>query len=178
MDRPLFQAAEILDMAIEIEREGLAYYTSCRAARADERVAEVFDYAAQQERDHIRTFTKMKADLDQYTVPESYPGETLSYIRSLVGKRIFEDVDAASCAAEAIEDVSEAVDQALELERRTVNLYAGLRELVRQSERDTVDEILAEEHRHIRRLLQLRHQLGASQSSEAAEQGGGDSDAD
>ena len=42
MSKPLFQAAEVLDMAIDIERQGLAFYTGCIAARASEAVSEVF----------------------------------------------------------------------------------------------------------------------------------------
>ncbi|MGC9317570.1 MAG: ferritin family protein [Armatimonadota bacterium] len=159
MDRPLFQAAEVLDMAIEIERQGLAFYRSCGIARASEQVAEVFEYAAEQERRHIELFAQMKADLDQYTVPESYAGENLAYVRTFVGERVFDDVDAATCAAEAIEDEFEAIDMALELERRSIGFYTGLREVVRESEQETIDEIVAEEHRHIRRLLRLRHEL-------------------
>lgn len=161
VDRPLFQAAEVLDMAIEIERKGLAFYHGCAAARADERVAEVFEYAAEQEQRHLELFTRMKRDLDRYTLPESYPGETLAYIRGLIGKTAFGSVDEAACAAEAMTDVGAALAMAVELERSSIAFYSGLRELVRASERVVVDEIIVEEHRHIRRLLALQHELEA-----------------
>jgi len=161
MDKPLFQAAEVLDMAIEIERQGLAFYQGCAAARASEQVAEVFDYAAEQERRHIEQFSKMKRDLDRYTVPESYPGETLSYLRGFLDNRMFSTVDEASCAAEEIRDEMEAVEMAVDLERSTISFYSGIKQIVRESEREVVDEIIAEEHRHIRRLLELSNKLGA-----------------
>jgi rubrerythrin len=159
MDSPLFQAAEVLDMAIEIERQGLAFYTGCQAARASEPVAEVFEYAADQERRHIEQFSKMKRDLDEYTVPESYPGETLSYLRGFLGQRMFSSVDDASCSAEAIDDELEAVETAVELERSTIAFYSGVKQVVRASEQDVVDEIIVEEHKHIRRLLELKNEL-------------------
>jgi rubrerythrin len=159
MDRALFQAAEVLDMAIEIERQGLAFYTGCAAARADASVAEVFEYAAEQERRHIERFSEMKGDLDEYTVPESYPGETLGYLRGFLSKRLFTSVDDASCSAEAIEDRVEAVETAVELERSTIAFYSGVKQIVRPSEKDVIDEIIAEEHRHIRRLLELKREF-------------------
>lgn len=159
MTKPLFQAAEVLDMAIEIERQGLAFYRGCTAARASESVAEVFEYAADQERRHIEQFAQMKRDLDEYTVPESYPGETLSYLRGFLSERLFTSVDDASCSAEAIEDEVEAVDMAVELERSTIAFYSGIKQIVRESEQGVIDEIIDEEHRHIRRLLALKNAL-------------------
>jgi len=159
MSKPLFQAAEVLDMAIEIERQGLAFYTGCIAARANEAVSEVFEYAADQERRHIELFSKIKSDLAEYTVPESYPGETLSYLRGFTKTRVFESVDEATCSAEAVTDELEAVEMAIDLERSTIAFYSGVKQIVRESEQDVVEEIIAEEHRHIRRLLQLKDSL-------------------
>ncbi len=159
MDKPLFQAAEVLDMAIEIERQGLAFYSGCAAARASESVANVFNYAAEQERHHIEQFSTMKRDLDEYTVPESYAGETLSYLRAFLSTRLFTSVDDASCSAEAVEDEMEAVDMAVELERSAIAFYSGVMQIVRDSERGVIDDIITEEHTHIRRLLELKHRL-------------------
>lgn len=159
MEKPLFQAAEVLDMAIEIERQGLAFYTGCAAARASESVADVFEFAAEQERRHIETFSRMKRDLDEYTVPESYPGETLSYLRGFLRQRLFTSVDDASCSAEAIEDEIEAIETAVELERSTIAFYSGVKQIVRESEQDVIEKIIAEGHKHIRRLLELNNEL-------------------
>lgn len=57
-------------MAIEIERQGPAFYASCAAARATESVAEVFDYAAEPEQRHVETLARMKRELSEYTLPE------------------------------------------------------------------------------------------------------------
>jgi len=159
----LFQAAEILDMAIEIERKGLAFYQGCAVARASEPVAEVFEFAATEEEKHIRLFTEMKSALEQYTLPESYPGETLAYIHGLIGQTVFGTVEEAACGAEQIGDVADAIDKAVAMERESIAFYSGVRELVRESERDVIDEVIAEEHRHIRRLLALRHELVESE---------------
>ncbi len=159
MSRPLFQAAEVLDMAIEIERKGLAFYRGCKAASADDKVAEVFEFAAEQEHKHIELFTHMKRDLEQYTVPESYPGETLAYMRGLIGDSVFATADEAACSAGELTDVGEAVEMAIDLERQSIAFYSGLRELVRASEHAAIDEIIAEEHGHIRRLVQLQGEL-------------------
>ncbi|MGI5817335.1 MAG: ferritin-like domain-containing protein [Armatimonadota bacterium] len=146
-------------MAIEIERQGLAFYQGCVAARATESVAEVFDYAAEQQRRYIERFSKMKRDLAEYSVPEGYPGETVGYLRGFISGRLFTSVDDASCSAEAVRDELEAVELAVELERSTIAFYSGVKQIVRESERDVIDEIISEQHRHIRRLLQLRNQL-------------------
>ncbi|MFO8081910.1 MAG: ferritin family protein [Armatimonadota bacterium] len=161
MDKPLFQAAEVIDMAIEIERQGLAFYEGCAVARASESVSEVFEYAADQERRHIERFAKMKRDLDEYSVPEGYPGETIAYLRGFLKNRLFTSVDDASCSAEAIEDEMEAVEMAIDLERSTIGFYSGVKQIVRDSEKGVVDDLIEEEHQHIRRLLELKESLAA-----------------
>ena len=161
MNKPLFQAAEVIDMAIEIERQGLAFYEGCAVARASEAVAEVFAFTAEEERKHIELFSRMKRDLDEYTVPESYPGETLSYLRAFLSTRLFTSVDDASCSAEAIEDEIEAIDMAVELERSSIAFYSGVKQIVRGTEQGVIDDVITEEHRHIRRLLELKNRLTA-----------------
>ncbi len=159
MDRPLFQAAEILNMAIEIEQKGLAFYEGCAARRASSEVAEVFDFAAEQEREHIQVFSRMKRDLDQYSLPESYPGEALAYVRAFVADEVFGTVDEATCGAQETADELAAVDTAIDLERESILFYLSVARLVRESEQDAIDRIIDEEHEHIRRLLALRHDL-------------------
>mgnify|MGYP001130457080 CR=1 FL=1 len=159
MTRPLYQAAQVLDMAVQVEKDGLAFYSGCAAARQSEAIAELFAYLADQEKLHVEVFTEMKKGLAEHTLPESYAGETEAYIASLVSDRVFPTADASTAPS----DEMAAIETALDMEKQSILLYAGVRNLVRDSDDEVMDRVIEEEREHIRRLLALRHSLDESQ---------------
>lgn len=162
MSQPLYQAAEVLDMAVQIEKNGLAFYTGCAAAQASEQLGELFGYLAEQEKLHIKVFSDMKQGLEERTLPESYPGETQAYLASLVSDRVFPADQEGACRPEEITDPMDAIAIALSMEKQSILFYSGLRALVRASEQQVMDRVIEEEHEHVRRLLSLRRSLGGA----------------
>ncbi|MCD6359699.1 MAG: hypothetical protein J7M38_02470, partial [Armatimonadetes bacterium] len=126
--------------------------------------AELFEYLAGEEERHVEAFTEMKQGLEGKTLPESYPGETEAYIAGLIGDKVFPSEADVVREAEQTADANEAIDRALEMERRSILLYAGIRDLVRESEQHIMDQIIDEERQHIRKLLELRHSLSSQHS--------------
>lgn len=149
-------------MAVQVEEDGIAFYSGCAAARASTELADLFRYLVEQEKLHVKVFTQMKQGLSEYTLPESYPGETESYIATFVSDRVFPADGDEMCSPEQITDVTDAIETALGMEKRSILLYSGIRDLVRESEQGVMDGIIAEEREHIRRLLSLRRSLVSS----------------
>ncbi len=159
-------------MAIQVEKDGLAFYSGCAAVRETKAAADLFADLAEQEKLHVKVFTDMKEGLAEHTLPESYSGETDAYIASLVSDRVFPRDGAGAtltarmgqvAAATQITDEMEAIEIALDMEKQSILLYSGIRSLVRRSEQEVMDRIIEEEREHIRRLLSLRRSLGGSQ---------------
>lgn len=89
MTTSTFRAGEVLDMAIRIENQGVDFYKACLDAALPPEVKKVFQYLLDEERDHIRIFEGMRQDLSDYPLPESYAGETESYMKTFVGGKVF-----------------------------------------------------------------------------------------
>lgn len=142
-------------MAVQVEKDGLAFYIACAATHNTEAVGELFTWMADQERIHVEVFTEMREGLAERTLPESYPGETDAYIASLVSDRVFPSADACT----AFNNESAAIATALDMEKQSILLYSGIRNLVRISEQEVMDRVIEEEREHIRRLLALRRGL-------------------
>jgi rubrerythrin len=157
---PVFRAGEILDMAVQIEQEGQAFYESCAHASLGPQTREVFEYLIDQEKNHVQVFTRMKQGLEDSPVPESYPGETRRYIESFVKDQVFSGPAQAAQKAAEISDPLEAVALAIGFEQRSIVFYSAMKEAVRSSEGAAIDQVIAEEHDHIRRLLKLLRDLG------------------
>jgi rubrerythrin len=159
MAKSLFRAAEVMDMAIAIEEDGRRLYEACASSQLDPRVLDVFEYMVAQENKHIRIFEGMKDDLPDYELPETYPGEMQAYLASFAEQRVFDEAELSNKQCEIFTDHSAAIDRAVALERKSILFYSAVKGVVRKSEQDAIDEIIAQEHLHVRRLLELRREL-------------------
>ncbi len=159
MGEALFRASDILEMAVRIEQRGAAFYEACLDSGLDPAQREVFAFLADQEHRHQAVFSKMKSGVPEESVPESYRGELQSYVDSFVRDRVFDDPAAAKEKASALASSGEAVDWALDFERRSIEFYRGMEGVLRPSESETLAEIIEEEKDHIRRLEGLRRKM-------------------
>jgi len=159
MKHPVFRAVEILDMAIQIEREGIEFYEACAAVTAQQNILEVFRHLMEQEQLHVETFSRMKVGVEDYSLPESYAGEMRSYVDSFVRDRVFYRPAEAFRKAPDIKDPLKAIEVGIGFEQRSILFYSAMKELIRHSESQVVDDVISQEHSHIRSLLALRHKL-------------------
>jgi len=156
---PVFQATELMDMAIRIEEQGQAFYGACLSSTDDARMKEVFQYLLDQEIEHARTFSRMKGNLDpDESLPESYPGELRNYLNAFVKGEVFDDPKTAHEKVQRLQDENEVIEVALELEKQSILFYSGMKSLVRPSEAEEVDRIITQEHQHVRRLHSFRRE--------------------
>ncbi len=159
MKYPVFRAGEILDMAVQIERQGIQFYEVCASTRLSEDVLKVFRHLMEQEQLHVEIFSEMKVGLDNYYLPETYTGELRSYVDSFVKDQVFYGPAEALRQANSIEDVFQAIEFGIDFEQRSILFYSAIKEVIRRSETKVVDDVISQEHGHIRSLLALRHQL-------------------
>jgi rubrerythrin len=159
MKYTVFRAGEILDMAIQIERHGIRFYEACASSRLQQDVLEVFRHLIEQERLHVEIFSRMKLGLDDYSLPETYTGEMRNYVDSFVRDQVFYEPTETFRKGLDIEDPFKAIEFGIGFEHRSILFYSAIKEVIRHSETKVVDDVIAQEHGHIRRLLALRHQL-------------------
>jgi len=159
MKQSIFRASEILDMAVEIEKEGLAFYRAARENAASP-VVEVLNFLIAQEEQHVRIFSEMKTKVDEhFLLPESYLGEREAFINSFVKDQVFYNPLKAMEQFRGVVDVLETIRIAIDFERRSILFYSWIKQIVRRSEGEAIDRIISEEHAHIGKLLQLRREF-------------------
>lgn len=159
MQMPLFRAGEIMDMAIRIEHHGITFYQACLQSAIASEIEDVFNLLIDQEHNHVRIFTEMKKGVANDDLPEDYPGEMQNYINSFVKKEVFDSPAEASRKAAQLKSPLAAVDFAIDFEKRSIRFYSEIKPRVRRSESEKLDQVIAEEHGHIRMLDDLRKKL-------------------
>lgn len=159
--RELFEVAELVKVAVEDERTGVAFYSALAQAARTQKMRGLFEGLAKQETFHQARFEKMLADLGGVQAREQYEGEYIAYLRTMTGTRAFPDTETAlRLAAQCTSDPA-AVDLASRFERDTLMLLNELRGMVPEKDKSIVDDITREEQAHLTVLAEAHSGLPA-----------------
>jgi rubrerythrin len=150
-------AAEALKWALEIEKNGEAFYNEVAVKSADSEVKALFEDLAAQEQGHYRAFQRMleevkpdpdltKVDYDEYQ----------TYLQVALAEALFAGPDKGLTLARQAQDRETALRAAMGFEKDTLLFFYDLREMVSQAERGAVSDIILEEKAHLRRLAKMQ----------------------
>ena len=150
-------AAEALKWALEIEKNGEAFYREVAAKGVDPEVKALFEDLAAQERGHYRAFQKMleevKPEPDLSAVEYD---EYQAYLQVALAEALFEGPDKGLTLAKQAQDRETALRAAMGFEKDTLLFFYDLREMVSGAERRAISDIILEEKAHLRRLAKMR----------------------
>jgi len=153
-----FNADEIFEMAVQLERNGAKFYRT--AAEKLPSFRQVLIDLAVMEDEHEKTFENMREQLsEQGQVVFDPEGEAQMYLDVMAEGQVF-DVGAEPAGQFKGERTAEDIlEMAIGKEKESIAFYAGLKECVRpQAGRDKVEAIIREEFGHI---ATLNEQLSA-----------------
>lgn len=156
-----FSGKELLETAIGIERNGVAFYDSLASSARNETVKHLYQHLADEERRHIEVFTNMLSSVADYRSPESYTEEYANYLRALTGSAVFTDDQSARDLAQRVTSDAQAIKIGMQAEKDSILFYSEMRDLVRRSDREVIAKIIEEERAHLKRLLDLDASLGS-----------------
>ena len=157
----LFSGSELINIAIGIEKNGLAFYQSLVKAEKDVMARGAYKYLADMEEKHLKTFQSMLDTMGEYKPPEIYTEEYDLYLKALVDSAVFTDDKVAREMAEKVTSSAEAMQIALGAEKDSILFYSEMRNLVPERDRKVVDRIIEEEKSHLRQLSDLKRKLAA-----------------
>lgn len=151
-----FSSSEIVELGIEIEKNGRDFYSVLMAKSKDEGARQVFAYLVKAEEKHIKAFQKLLEKADANKSQEMVSDEYYAYMRALAGGYVFTQANKGKLLAEKIKSDREAIEQAVGFEKESIIFYEGMKESVPAAERSVIDELISQEHKHLRKLLLLK----------------------
>jgi len=154
-----FSASELINIAVGIERRGIAFYDTMVKSTENAAARDIFRYLADMERMHIHIFQGMLGEADKYQIPETCTGEYAAYLQALVDSAVFtDDTITSEIATRASSDI-EAMELAIGAEKDSILFYYEMREILPQPVQPAVTKIIAEEKSHLRELFELKKKL-------------------
>ncbi len=156
-----FNADEILQMAEQIERNGVKLYSL--AAERFKQFHDLFTRLAHEEESHLAIFAGMREKLsatDKEATIYDPDGQNNLYLQTLADGEVFKvNIDPQDILPSSATP-AEVIDMAIGKEKDSIVFYVGMRELIPEKlGRKAVNSIITEEYGHITFLrgITLKH---------------------
>ena len=158
----IFNAEEVLKIAEQIERNGIAFYeTAAERFSGDEK--QMLQRLADMERTHVQFFANMRRDLagaDQALKPIDPDGDAGRYLASFADGQIFAPKADAAALLSPENSHRDILEMAIGLEKDSVVFYVAIKDAVPESLGEAnIDKIIQEEMAHIALLSRVLSSL-------------------
>lgn len=155
-----FTAQEIIEIAIEIEKNGKEFYQIMADSARTVPLRNLFNYLSAEEDKHRQKFEEILKSVGGYQISEVYYAtEYMGYMKAIADERVFtKDVSYIDLARQ-LTSPKQAIDIAISFEKDTIIFLHEMLDMFGQSEKAVIEQLLAEERSHIRKLSEMKKQL-------------------
>ncbi len=159
---PEFNAHKILEIAEQIERNGVRFYRNAARLFEDRQIRNMFNNLATWEAKHQEVFAAMREKLPPqgHQAETAGPDDPAADPTAMAGLAVFGIQPEAAEKLTGKETRGQVLKMALEREKDSIVFYTGLKDFVpARRDRDKIAEIVTEEMRHIRILSESLDRL-------------------
>jgi len=155
----IFAGSEIVELGIQIEKNGRDFYNAVIEQAKNQKAKEKFKYLAGEEEKHITVFQNILDSVHKYEPPETYPGEYFAYMNALARDYVFTQKDKGREIAKNIKGDKEAINLGIGFEKDSIIFYVGMKKVVPEYDHKIVDKLITQEQDHLRQLSELKESL-------------------
>lgn len=152
----VFAGSEIVEMGIQIEKNGKDFYDTLVEQSKNEKAKSIFKHLAGEEEKHIAAFQKMLDAIHKYEPPESYPGEYFTYMNALASEHVFTKENKGKEIAKNTKNDKEAIELGIKFEKDSIIFYEGMKKVVPEHQTRVIDGLIAQEKDHLLKLFELK----------------------
>lgn len=155
-----FNAAEIFDIAIQLEKNGIDFYSHAARNSKNMQVKDLYTVLVGEEKKHQKFFQTTKDSQAVPISPDTLDEEYGFYLKSLVDSIVFTPEKwSQSVSPEKIAGESQVIDLALGMERDSILFYLEMKPLMARNSKKALDTIIREERSHLERLSAMKEKL-------------------
>ncbi|MFA5156731.1 MAG: ferritin family protein [Candidatus Omnitrophota bacterium] len=155
----IFAASEIVEIGIQIEKNGRDFYNVlCRKSK-DQNAVEVFKFLSGEEEKHIQVFKSILETTEKYEPPQAYADEYFAYMNVLASEYVFTQKDKGAEMAGKIKSDKEAVEIGIGFEKDSIIFYEGMKKAVPEYNVSIVEELIHQEQKHLQQLVKLKEKI-------------------
>jgi rubrerythrin len=147
----LFNAEEVFQIGIQIEKNGEAFYIAAAEISEDPDVKKFFRDLAVWENGHIRLFSDLKEALSAgFEQTDDPDGQKQAYLNALAGGHVFLATRDVKALVTNCRDAGSILKLALTFEKDSVVVYTAMKNMVPEGlGHDKIDKLINEEIQHV-----------------------------
>ncbi len=151
---------EIIEIGIEIEKNGAAFYGELRNSARTSHIKDLFSFLAEEEKKHITRFQEILDSVGGYQISEAYYfTEYMDYMKAIADDQVFRSDISIKEISDKVKTPKEAVDIAINFEKESLLLFHEMWHLVPEANKKAMQKLIDEERDHIRRLSAIKAQI-------------------
>ena len=158
----LFNKNEIIEMAVEIEKQGYIFYDNALKRKdLDEETRGILLNLRDEEKKHEALFLSLRNRLDDIHLKETFNWEEINYfIQTTVYTHVFSEPGKGIEMATKAKNSSEVISYAIGFEKDTLLFFYTFKQYVKgKKAEEAIEAIIAEEIKHVLRLRKLAEQI-------------------
>jgi rubrerythrin len=158
----VFSVNEVIEMAVQIEKNGYAFYHEASKRKdLSDSAREFIEYLRDQELNHEKIFVNLRDDADMDVLGLSQDWDLVAeYMKTIVEGRIFNNENAAIQLATKAKDIHEIVENAITFEKDTLLYFHAIADNITNPKTKVVlRSIINEEVTHVLKLNDFKKTL-------------------
>ena len=155
-----YAGSEVLQMAVEIEKKGKAFYDGLAETVKDDKARDMFRFLSDEEIKHQIFFQQMLESIETVEPASPYDNaDVKQYFRALIERRIFPSESEGGMLKEYLDDLVVATRIAISMEKDSILFYYEIKPVVQEKDHSVLDKIINEEKKHIKILAEFAEEL-------------------
>jgi rubrerythrin len=155
----IFTGSEIVELGIQIEKNGRDFYNRLAEQSKIAKAKEVFKFLAGEEEKHIKVFQGILDKTQKFEPQGLDAGEYYVYMQALAGEHIFTQKDKGEEIAKTIQSDKEAIEKAIRFEEDSVVFYEGIKKTVPGYDVKIIEALIVQEEGHLKQLIETKKLL-------------------
>lgn len=155
-----YSPVEVIEMAIKTEETGKEFYTNAAKKIKSKPLAELFNFLANEEMKHAKTFKSLYKTIIQ--TPQSIPSnwqEFSLYLKAITDSKFFLGSDKSLSFIAKSKTPKSLLDYAISFEKETMLFYLEILNFIKKKDKPLVDKIITQEKEHIKKLSTIKEKI-------------------
>jgi rubrerythrin len=147
--------ADIFSIAIQVEKNGNAFYVRALERLGESELKDCFSRLAGMELAHVNTFVELEKLCGDRDGEDGAPEDAaVSYLKAFARGHVFDPAEDAAAALAGLRTPEDILKKAIVAEKDSIALYTGIKAFIAEDQcgREKIERVIADEMNHLAEL--------------------------